>query len=68
MSEAVHNKVRPNKDNQIGFTMYWKYKANSVILLRSIEIMKMKCYNFFNMSNNLTLRGDEMYPRKADEL
>ena len=30
--------------------------------------MKMKCYNFFNMSTKLTLRGDEMYPRKADEL
>ena len=35
----------------------------------SLEIMKMKCYNFFNMSTKLTpLRADEMYPRKADEL
>ena len=37
MSEAVNNKVRPDKENHLGFTMYWKYKANSVVLLRSIE-------------------------------
>ena len=37
MSEAVNNKVRPDKDNHLGFTTYWKYKANSIILLRCIE-------------------------------
>ena len=37
MSEAVNNKVRPDNDNHLGSTMYWRYKANSVILLRSIE-------------------------------
>ena len=36
--------------------------------INSLEIKKMKCYNFFNMSTKLTLRGDEMYPRKADGL
>ena len=30
--------------------------------------MKMKGYNVINMSNKLTLRGDKMYPSKADEL
>ena len=34
----------------------------------SLEIIKMKYYNFLNMSTKLTLRGVEMYPRKADEL
>ena len=33
MLEPVNNKVRLEKDNHLGFTMYWKYKANNVILL-----------------------------------
>ena len=32
------------------------------------EITKMKCYDFFNLSSKLPLRGDEMSSRKADEL
>ena len=46
MSEAVNNKVRPDKDNHLAFTMYWKYKANSVILLRSIESCPTTCLLF----------------------
>ena len=46
MSEAVNNKVRPDKDNHLGFTMYRKYKANSVILFRSIESCPTTCLLF----------------------
>ena len=35
MLEAVNNKVRSDTDHHLGSTMYWKYKANNVILLRS---------------------------------
>ena len=46
MSEAVNNKVWHDKDNHLGFTTYWKYKANSVILLRSIESYPTTCLLF----------------------
>ena len=46
MSEAVNNKVRPDKDNHLGFTMHWKYQANSVILLRCIESCPTACLLF----------------------
>ena len=46
MSEAVNNKVRPDKDNHLGFTMYQKYQANIVILLRSIESCPTICLLF----------------------
>ena len=45
-SEAVNNKVRPDKDNHLGFTMYQKYQANSVILPRSIESCPTFCLLF----------------------
>ena len=46
MLEPVNNKVRLEKDNHLGFTMYWKYKVNSVILLRSIESHTTTCLLF----------------------
>ena len=34
------------QDDHLGFTMYWKYKANSVILLSSIESCPTTCLLF----------------------
>ena len=35
MSEAVNKKVRPDTDDYLGSSMYLKYKANNVVLLKS---------------------------------
>ena len=35
ISEAVNSKVRPDTDDYLGSSMYFKYKANNVVLLKS---------------------------------
>ena len=52
MSESVNNKVKPDTDHHLGSTMYWKYKANNVILLRSRVMslhldLELICFSFF---------------------
>ena len=56
MSKAVHNKVRPDKDNHLEFTMYRKYKANSVIL----QVYRVLTYNLsaFLEAISFSLRGN----------
>ena len=34
-SETVNKKVRPDTDDYLGSSMYFKYKANNVVLLKS---------------------------------
>ena len=60
MSDAVNNKVRHDKDNHLGFTMYWKYKANSVIL-RSIESYPTACLLFSRTSHFPSDRGNAAF-------
>ena len=57
MSEAVNNKVRQDKDNHLGFTMYWKYKANSVT---SSQVYRVLPYNLFAFLEDISfsLRGN----------
>ena len=35
ISETVNKKVRPDTDDYLGSSMYFKYKANNVVLLKS---------------------------------